>query len=115
MKRHLAMITVLLLSATPAFAHDESSHGRKPTEGVIDAVHGDHLSLRSQKGTISVVLDEKTAIEQDEKPVGRDRLEPGARVSVFGTKLPGGEIVARDIVVSARRGARAEEHRKDVH
>ena len=94
---------------TPAaYAHDETMHPGKPTHGVVDSIAGDHLTLKTDGGQVAVTLTEKTTVERGEKVVGRDALQVGRHVDVFGTKLPGGELVAREVHLD--EGAAGREH-----
>jgi methionine-rich copper-binding protein CopC len=92
-----AIVVIALVS--PAWAHEQSLHHQKPTSGAVETVNGEHLTLKTDDATISVTLSDRTHVEAGEKEVGRDALRPGTHVSVYGTKLPGGEIVASDIHV----------------
>ncbi len=94
-----ATALILLPVTTAAYAHDGSMHPGKGTHGVVGTVAGDHLTLNTDGGQLAVTLTEKTTVERGEKVVGRDALQAGSHVEVFGTKLPGGELVAREVHV----------------
>ncbi len=105
----LAAVTlaVTCLAAPPAFAHDQSLHKGKPIEGQIASVEPDRFTMKTRDGEKRVTLSEKTTIEVGDSAGSRADLKGGARVAVFGTKLPGGEIVAKEIVV---QGGKAHGH-----
>jgi hypothetical protein len=105
----LATILVAASSGAGAWAHDASLHHGKPTTGVVENVSGDHLTLATSDGEIPVILNESTHIERDGKDADREALEPGARARVFGTKLPSGELVAKELQVESS-GPRAAVH-----
>ena len=105
MRRMITMtVAVLLALAAPAAAHDAKLHHAMPTHGSIRAVAGDHLTVDTGAGTISVVLDAQTRVEQGEHETDRGALHSGETVDVFGTKLPSGELVAREIHIGDARG-----------
>jgi hypothetical protein len=88
-----------LASSPPAFAHDQSLHKGKATQGEIVSAEPNGLVIKTEDGDKKVTLGEKTKIEVGESRGTREDLKGGARVAVFGTKLPGGEIVAKEIVI----------------
>jgi hypothetical protein len=98
------LITFSFVVATVA-AHDASQHKGKATEGEITAINGDSIELKTAAGNVRVSLNAKTKIEHGTEAVDRSHLKSGERVSVFGTKLPGGELVAKEIVIPAAGAA----------
>lgn len=94
---------VTCLNSSPAFAHDQSLHKGKATEGEIISVEANRFVMKTADGEKKVTLGEKTKIELGDSPGNRDDLKGGARIAVFGTKLPGGEIVAKEIVVQGEK------------
>jgi len=92
-------LCLTLAVANAAWGHDKSGHQGKATHGRVEAVAGDRVTLRTEAGTVVVTLDESTKIARDEKTVGRDTLRPGVDVAVIGTKLPGGDVVAKEILI----------------
>jgi hypothetical protein len=102
MKRKLLAaltLAVTCLTTTPAFAHDQSQHKGQATEGEIVSAQPGRFVMKTASGEKTVSFDDKTKIEVGDEAGKREDLEHGARVAVFGTKLPGGEIVAKEIVV----------------
>ena len=100
--KHLAPILFLAgLSVVSAVAHDKSLHKGKPTEGTIATVSGDQIDLKTTAGNVKVALTSKTKIEHGKETVDRTHLKAGERISVFGTKLPSGELVAREVLIGA--------------
>lgn len=106
----LVTLAVTTFAVTPAFAHDQSLHKGKATEGQIVSVEADRFVIKTQGGERKVTLGEKTKIEVGDSPGSRDDLKDGVRVAVFGTKLPGGEIVAKEIVIQSGDAQRHEAH-----
>ena len=99
-------ILLLLLLGAALFqqnlsAHDASKHKGKGTTGEISSVTSDGLQLKTAAGVLKVTLTADTRVEHGDAPSDRSHLVKGAKVTVFGTKLPGGEIVAREVVIAA--------------
>lgn len=107
--RRAILVFGLIATVAAARAHDASLHRGKPTDGVVAALDGDHLTLDRAGGHLDVVLQADTKIEDGDDAVGRDRLSKGAAISVFGTKLATGELVAREILLR-RDGAGGHDH-----
>ena len=100
--KYVATIALLLgLFMSPVTAHDPSKHKGKAIEGEITAATGDQVELKTAAGVVHVSLTSKTKIEHGDQTVDRSHLKTGERVSVFGTKLPSGQLVAREIVIAA--------------
>ena len=96
----LAVALVAICLATPsASAHDQSLHKGKPTEGEIISVAPDYFVLKAVDGEKKVATSQITSIEIGDAKGSLSDLKSGARVAVFGTKLPGGRIVAKEIIV----------------
>ena len=113
----LAAVTlvVICLAVPPVFAHDQSLHKGKATEGEIVSVKPDRFVIRTEGGDKTVTLGEKTKIELGDSVGSRADLKGGARVAVFGTKLPSGQIVAKEIVVQGDDSHRHEPSRHEAH
>ena len=102
-------------------AHDARLHKGKPTTGKVISIDDQALKLKTATSTIMVTLGEETKFERRTKNVTREELKPGQQIRVFGTKLPTGELVAREVLlpvtdsptaVSAPHTSRQE---KDTH
>jgi len=94
-----ALIIFALLAAQQAGAHDAKLHKGKPTEGEIVSVAAGKMELKTAAGPLTVTLSDKTKYEHGKQTVTRGHLKAGERVSVFGTKLPTGELVAREVLI----------------
>ena len=102
-------ILLLLLGAAlfqQISAHDASKHKGKGTTGEISSMTSDALQLKTAAGVLKITLTADTRIEHGDAPSDRSHLKKGAKVTVFGTKLPGGEIVAREVVIAAGSAAK---------
>jgi hypothetical protein len=112
MKYLATILLTLIIFVTAAAAHDPSKHKGKATEGEITAVSGDKIELKTSAGNVQVSLNAKTKIEHGTQVVDRSHLKPGERVSVFGTKLASGELVAREVVIPVPGAGKAPNTQK---
>jgi hypothetical protein len=94
-------IALVLLAAGLAAAHEQSLHKAQPTDGEVVSVSKDRLVVETAKGNVSVTLSDSTTVERGEEQVARDAIHTGDHVSVFGTTLATGELVAREIVMGS--------------
>jgi len=100
-----------LLAVTTAIAHDASLHKGKPTDGEIVSIAGEKMQIKAATGPLTVVLSNKTKYEHGNQTVTKSHLKAGEHVSVFGTKLPTGELVASEVLI----GAPAADAHHDAH
>lgn len=89
----------LLLAPGIAYAHDQSLHKGKPTTGEVVSVADGTFQLKSESGPVKVSYSEKTKFERGDAAATKDDVRVGTHASVFGTKLPGGELVASEVLV----------------
>jgi len=89
----------VVLSLSLAHAHDRRMHQGKPLEGTLSAIAPSTLKVTSDAGETSVEVSPETSIERDGEPVSPAALSVGAHVLVFGPKLAGGAVAAREIVL----------------
>jgi hypothetical protein len=82
-------------------AHDARLHKGKPTTGEVVSLDEQALKLKTATGTTTVTLGEETKFERGDKTVTREELKPGQQIRIFGTKLPTGELVAREVLLPA--------------
>ena len=96
-----SVLACALLAGSLASAHDASLHKGKATEGEIVSIEAAKIELKTAAGPVTVTLSAKTKYEHGDKTVTKSHLKKGERVSVFGTKLPTGELVATEVVIGA--------------
>lgn len=96
-------IVTFVVSATLAVgtltAHDAKLHKGKATVGEIVSVADDKIELKTATGTVPVSLTSKTKIEHGKNKVDKTHLKVGEKISVIGTKLPSGDLVAKEIII----------------
>jgi len=92
-------IAVVLLAGGLSAAHEQSLHKGRPTAGEVVSVSKEGLVMQTAKGQVSVTLSDSTTVERGDEKVLRDAIHAGDHVSVFGTTLATGELVAREIVI----------------
>ena len=98
MQRYL-FATILAISLLSA--HDARLHKGKATTGEVVSVSEGKMEIKTASGPLTVTLNNKTKYEHGTKAAAKSHLQKGQRVSVFGTKLSTGELVAREIVIAA--------------
>ncbi|MFO0842293.1 MAG: DUF5666 domain-containing protein [Gemmataceae bacterium] len=94
----LILVVLSALAARPALGHDKSLHKGKPVEGVVLSVSGDSFEMKTDQGTSTVHLSDKTFIERGESRADKAAIAPGEHVSVFGNKTEGG-MFAKEVVI----------------
>lgn len=80
-------------------AHDASKHKGKPVQGDVVSTADDRFEVKTETGVVPVKTSSKTKFEHGDATVDRTHVSKGAHVSVFGTKLPSGEMVAREVLI----------------
>jgi hypothetical protein len=104
-----SVLIAALLAVSLANAHDVKLHKGKATEGEIVSVAAGKMELKTASGPLTVTLSDKTKYEHGTQTVTKRHLKTGERVAVFGTKLPTGELVAREVLINP---AASDSHHK---
>jgi len=115
MKRNVVMSILLFGLAVVGIlnAHDESKHKGNATKGEIVAVSDDGFVLKTAKGNITVTVNKDTKIEHGQQAVDKTHLMKGEEVTVFGTKLPSGQLVAKEVILgSTETGSKSKTEHK---
>jgi hypothetical protein len=101
MKRMVATMATFLWLIVPAtvMAHDPSLHKGKSVDGEVTSVTGDRFELKTASGTVPVTFSSKTKFEHGKATVDKSHLTTGQEVKVFGTKLPSGDLVAKEVLL----------------
>ncbi|MBK5293606.1 MAG: OB-fold nucleic acid binding domain-containing protein [Acidobacteriia bacterium] len=96
----LFLTTILgFLVYAGAWAHDPKLHKGNPVTGQVVSVSGDAFDMKTSTGNIKVTFSSKTKFEHGKEVVDKSHLQTGDRVGVIGTKLPTGELVAKEILL----------------
>lgn len=95
------LLLVLASSVLVLSAHEAEKHSGKPTKGEIAAVAAESFQMKTALGTVKVSFNEETKFEHGDQVVDKSHLVKGEKLTVFGTKLPSGEIVAKEVVLGA--------------
>ena len=101
------LVTSALLLSSSAYAHDAKYHKGKPVHGTVLSITTDGFDLQTDKGQVKVSYAKEVAFEKGEAVAKKDDVKQGMHVSVIGTKLESGEIVAHEVIF--------EEHHDDDH
>lgn len=101
MNRFLGMTLLALALLAPArtWGHDPRLHKGNAVTGEIASVSGDNFELKTTTGNIKVTFSSKTKFEHGKDTVDKSHLQKGDRVGVIGTKLPTGELVAKEVLL----------------
>lgn len=117
----IALVLAGFCGLSSVEAHDASLHKGKPTKGEVVSIDNNSLKLKTATGTTTVTLRDETKFERGDQNVTREELQPGQQISVFGTKLPTGELVAREVLLPAMDSPKdppahhAEQHEDGTH
>jgi hypothetical protein len=109
------VVTALLAlagSVSILMAHDAAEHKGTPTQGQIASVAADSFQVKTATGTVKVSFNKETKFEHGDDVVDKTHFTKGAKISVFGTKLASGEIVAKEILMGASTPAPAKDEHK---
>ncbi|MSV29769.1 MAG: hypothetical protein EXQ52_13635 [Bryobacterales bacterium] len=93
------LVTLALLASAGVWAHDAKLHKGKVIEGEITSVGVDSFELKTPAGTIKVAFSSKTKFEHGKDTVDKSHLVKGDHAGVIGTKLPTGELVAKEVLL----------------
>ena len=97
----ITMIAAVGMTPGGLWAHDASKHKGKPVQGEVVSSAGDRFELKTETGVIPVTFSSKTKFEHGNVSVDKTHVTKGTHVSVFGTKLPSGAMVAREILIGS--------------
>lgn len=95
------LLAISMLIPQLASAHDASLHKGKATTGEVVSVSDNKMEMKTATGPVTITLNDKTKYEHGSNTATKSHLQKGQHVSVFGTKLQTGELVAREIVIAA--------------
>jgi len=110
-----AVLLASLCSLSSVEAHDASLHKGKPTTGEVVSIAEQDLKLKTATGTTTVTLKDETKFERGDQTVTREELKPGQQIRVFGTKLPTGELMAREVLLPAKSSTPSHASHADQH
>lgn len=105
------VLLALLVIPALALAHDHSLHKGKATMGEVVSIADGTFQLKTESGPVKVSYSDKTKFERGDAAATKDDVRVGEHASVFGTKLPGGELVATEVLVGDE--ASGHEHHGD--
>ena len=100
-KLSVGLLFLALLIPSAARAHDPSKHKGKGVQGEIVSIANHRIELKTSAGAKAVTINDKTKFERGSTQVTKSDLKKGDRVTVFGTKLASGELVAREILLGS--------------
>lgn len=66
---------------------------------------GDSFVMKTAKGNMTVTMNKDTKIEHGNMAMDKTQLKKGEKVTVYGTKLPSGEFVAKEVMMGTAPAA----------
>jgi hypothetical protein len=96
-----SLVGVALIVASAANAHGGNRHEGSVIAGTVRSVSKESVTLGTASGELEVVPSDDTRFVAGDAPTARTAIKAGMRVSVHGSKLPGGAIAARDVTLDA--------------
>lgn len=94
----LAVLALATVSSWTLMAHGPEKHKGKPTMGTVTSVSEGKIALKTKDGNKTVTVTDKTKILDGETPIELSNLKAGNELTVHGTTLASGVIVAEEIV-----------------
>lgn len=94
-----AVVVLGLMGASALSAHDGDDHKGKATEGQIVSIAADNFVMKTAKGNVTVTLSKDTKYEMNKQAVDKGHFKTGDKVSVIGTALTGGKLVAKEVMM----------------
>ena len=115
-RRFWNALFALALLAPIAAAHDPRLHQANAVTGQIVTVAAGSFDLKTKTETWKVTFSAATQFEHAKAKVDKTHLKKGDTVGVIGTKLPNGELVAKQVILgveeeAAHAPAKATEHK----
>ncbi|MEO8338126.1 MAG: DUF5666 domain-containing protein [Nitrospirota bacterium] len=100
-----------LMSVSLLSAHDEKLHTGSATQGEIISIAGNNVVMKTATGNMKVTLNKDTKFEMGDAAVDVNHFKKGDKISVIGTKLATGELVAKEVMMTmapAKAAGKAE-------
>jgi len=107
------LLFLALLIPSMARAHDPSKHKGRGTQGEIVSIANDRIELKTSAGLKAVTLTDKTTFERGNEKVRKADLKKGDQVTVFGTKLATGELVAQEVMLASPESHEGHKEKSD--
>ena len=109
-----ALLLTGLMGASLLSAHDEKLHTGNATQGEIVLIAGNNIVMKTATGNLKVTLNKDTKYEMGDQSVDVNHFKKGDKVSVIGTKLATGELVAKEMMMTMAP-AKAADHKDTDH
>ncbi len=110
-----AVLATGLTTASLINAHDAKLHKGNATQGEIVSIAGDTVVLKMATGNLTVTLNKDTKMEMGDLAVDINHFKKGDKVSVIGTKLATGELVAKELLMAPAKTKAAAHTEGDHH
>jgi hypothetical protein len=105
MTRLLATTLLTLTMLAPGLlAHDPRLHQANAFTGEVTSIAAGSFELKTKTGNWKVTFSAATKFEHGKAAVDKTHLKKGEQVGVIGTKLPNGELVAKNVILGIEEG-----------
>lgn len=95
----ITMLAAGAMSLATLSAHDAKLHKGKATDGEVVSIDGSKMVMKTAKGNVNVTLGKDTKYEMGDQAVDVNHFSKGSKVSVTGTKLANGDLVAKEVIM----------------
>ncbi len=93
------MLVAMFFMPTAVFAHGKEEHKGKGIEAVIISGAGTEYVIKTTESEYTLQVSKDTNIEIGAAKATLSQMTPGTAVTIFGTKLPGKIVVAKEILI----------------
>lgn len=107
-----AFFAVTLLLPSTVMGHDAKLHKGKATVGEVVSMTRDQAEVKIASGTVKVKFNAKTKFEHSGQAVDQSHVQKGEHVTIFGTKLASGDLVATEVQMGNAAANHETDHSK---
>ena len=94
------ILLALVLPAAVALAHGPTQQNETTFDGEVTAVGKSEFVMKtSDAGNATVKINDSTKFRRWDGPAAQDELTPGMQVTVHGSRLRSGNLVATDVML----------------
>src|ERR1051325_2603483 len=98
-------VFLVALLAPLAAAHDPRLHQANAVTGEVLSIAPASFELKTKTGNWKVTFTAATKFEHGKATVDKTHLKKGDQVGVLGTKLPNGELAAKNVILGVEEEA----------
>ena len=98
-------LALVLFTPLAVWAHDPRLHQANAVTGQVMSVADSSFELKTKTDNWKVTFSKTTQFEHGKQKVDKTHLKKGETVGVIGTKLPNGELVAKQVLLDVEEEA----------